>query len=1296
MIAALSSCWLVSYASATDITGDMADPDYHQNQAVLIEHPNETIDLFTGRLRLNYVDIDLPGNGGFNIQVRRNYDPSKGRYDFVESTGSHWSMHFGRVKASAGNIAWHCSYPNGGSIQANSAVIFERPDGHVETFYVPDSGMPKQLVSPSLWRLDCAGSTPSAGFSVTSPEGVRYMMGSVSVPSTDQSQYWYPTRIVDAHANYIDLAYQTPPPSSAPYNPYARLSTVTAADGRKLTFTYANNLLSSISADDGRIWQYKFQQFKRKVFGLTYTYDLLTQVVRPDNSVWAYQYHPPIDIVTVPDSIDPVKWRSSLMQSVTYPWGGSVSYDYDSVSFKLPPTSPDSSTTQYFQVLRSKSTSDGGSWAFSYALSTQQGVFDTTTVTTSDKRIQVQHHGYATVARPYATLSPCWMAGLPVSRTVTNLAGTVLESESYSWAPALIASFKGFSVPYHWNTRCSDISRPVQTGVEKVRDGTAYTTTYADFDAYDNPRTIRDSGNAGTRTTTRSYCVNNSKDKWLLHRVGTETIDAGPMGGGTISRSYDSSCTDLLSENRFGVASSFTYHGDGSLHTKTYPRAQYSSTYSDYYRGVPRLETHPEGVMVNRTVSSAGCVLSNTDGEGHITNLSCDGLNRTTGVTPPLGNPTAISFSATPPIMRTLTRGSYQEIKTLDGFGRLIQVDAGKLNGQKLTRKFVYDAIGRLKFESNPAPSPGTAAGKRYDYDALDRVKSITEVDAANAILAPARTFDYLSGNAMQSKDEQGRVTRLDYVSFGNPDEKFLTAITPPAGTNANTTIGRNFLGQITSVSQGVPGASPGVVTRSFGYDSRFYVKTITEPEHDMITFGRDEAGNMVSRQIGSASPTNFIYDGLNRLTSITYPVGSAARNVTQRWDRNGKLTYTGNDLSKRILRYDDNGNLTQEELDVDGRQFLVAYGYDRNDYLDTVAHPKFGTAVNYAPDEFGRPTQALPFATNVAYHPNGQVKSILFANGVTSNFGQDARLRPSTIATSIPGASYIDLLYGYSDAGNVTSITDTANPNNNRSMGYDGIDRLTNVQVGGADFPILYDGVGNIKQQNFGGQLNYGYDATRNRINAISGAKTYSFAYDGAGNVTWNGRAGFTYDDASTLRRADTSSGQIDYEYDPLALRTLVRKGGLTTYSFYGMNGKLLLDFDPVTNVRKEHYYVGAHRIAMRSDAAVFASSLSLTVSTNRIEPGQPVSLNARVTASAPGGTVTFFDNGVAIGTVALADGVAALTTTGLNFGYHRFTATYNGDGIYLLSSTASGALVASGNIAAVINVINSLLLDD
>ncbi len=78
------------------------------------------------------------------------------------------------------------------------------------------------------------------------------------------------------------------------------------------------------------------------------------------------------------------------------------------------------------------------------------------------------------------------------------------------------------------------------------------------------------------------------------------------------------------------------------------------------------------------------------------------------------------------------------------------------------------------------------------------------------------------------------------------------------------------------------------------------------------------------------------------------------------------------------------------------------------------------------------------------------------------------------------------------------------------------------------------------------------------------------------------------------------------------------------------------------------------------------------------------------------PTGEVSFYDNGVLIGTATLVNGVAIFTTLPLNFGTHSFTATYNGSGTNLSSSSTVSAVVMSGNVAAIISIINSILLDD
>jgi Autotransporter beta-domain/Bacterial Ig-like domain (group 3) len=74
-------------------------------------------------------------------------------------------------------------------------------------------------------------------------------------------------------------------------------------------------------------------------------------------------------------------------------------------------------------------------------------------------------------------------------------------------------------------------------------------------------------------------------------------------------------------------------------------------------------------------------------------------------------------------------------------------------------------------------------------------------------------------------------------------------------------------------------------------------------------------------------------------------------------------------------------------------------------------------------------------------------------------------------------------------------------------------------------------------------------------------------------------------------------------------------------------------------------------------------ASTTTLTSSVNPSAVGQPVAFTATVTGSGctPTGTVTFFDNGVAIGTGTVSSGVATFTTSTLALGSHPITATFN-----------------------------------
>jgi len=92
---------------------------------------------------------------------------------------------------------------------------------------------------------------------------------------------------------------------------------------------------------------------------------------------------------------------------------------------------------------------------------------------------------------------------------------------------------------------------------------------------------------------------------------------------------------------------------------------------------------------------------------------------------------------------------------------------------------------------------------------------------------------------------------------------------------------------------------------------------------------------------------------------------------VTREYDRNNNLSRVDNGFSRRVLRYDENDNLTEEDIAIDGVLYPVRYDYESHDYLGAITYPT-GRVVAYNPDGLGRPTQAAPYITDITYHPNG------------------------------------------------------------------------------------------------------------------------------------------------------------------------------------------------------------------------------------------------------------------------------------------------------------------------------------
>ncbi|MDD5295495.1 MAG: hypothetical protein PHU46_01175 [Rhodocyclaceae bacterium] len=1100
--------------SAAEVIPDFyRDPGRYPNRSYVNQSFNEYIDPFSGSLQHHYVDLHVPGNGGFDLKVIRSYNSAAipDNNPSYQSTlaGLGWTVHFGRVlKSKDGYI---CLNQNSLSVADNPTL--EMPDGSRDLLTFPGSSSPL-MVTNQRWKADCISN--GAGLAVYSPDGTRYdMTQAVNVGTATAPVYaWYTTKITDRNGNYATVFYA---PGASP-----EITSVVTSDGRVLFFYYydggtPNRRISRIQGPEGQTYQYNYTPV-----GVAGRY-FLSSVQRPDGTSWGYSYLGNLGMLA----------GSYLMRQATYPQGGAISYSYGFATFDV--------QQGHSTVVAGKSLSTGGSWSFSYTPG-NYGVYDTTTVYSPAGTTVYQHIG------PNYSISggSVWMVGLLVSKQIGNA-----QTETYTWTKQKLSSETYFR-PGAFVTKVDvgETNAPVLTQKKIVRDGATYLTTYSNFDGFGNPGLVSESGpNGGNRATSLTYYTNVSK--WIVKQAQNESFS-----GGNISRSFDGN-GNLTSISQDNVTTSYAYDTQGNIISAVFPRGLIHG-YANYRRGMPQAESQPEGVTIARVVSDSGNVTSETNGEGWATSYRYDGLNRVIAIGYPVGNGVSIAYGMN---SKTASRGGLSESTSYDGFGNPASISLGGI-----TKSYSYDALGRKTFESDPSRGTGTS----YQYDILDRVTRATHPDNSY------RAISYGLGTVTVT-DERGKTTVQTYRSYGDPTQQFVMSVAAPEPT-ASITLSRNAKDMVTSVTQGG-------LTRGYIYDASYRLVSETNPETGQTSYGRDAAGNMISRTVGTSGTTSYVYDGQNRLVKATYPGSTPA--VTHTYSRTGKLKQVSSSVATRSYAYDGNDNLMSEALAIDGLTLAVGYGYNGNDQLSSITYPRSGRTVSYVPDTLGRPTQVSGYVNSVLYWPSGQIQQINYANGTLSLYDQNIRLWPASFNTFKGSAVYLASTYTYDGAGNLTAISDGTDSSYNRALFYDNIGRLSNISGPWGSGIVSYSSTGNILSQSLGsyGTLFYSYDGM-NRLASVSGNRATSFGYDAYGNVTYGWSSTYTYDGVPNLRcvNCSTASYRIDYAYDGMNRRVAVTKAGVKTYEVYGSNGNLLAEFAPAQGNRLvEYIYLGGKRIAQR-----------------------------------------------------------------------------------------------------------------
>lgn len=805
-----------------------------------------------------------------------------------------------------------------------------------------------------------------------------------------------------------------------------------------------------------------------------------------------------------------------------------------------------------------------------------------------------------------------WNDGQLMGSRTYDAAGNLLSTTSNELMTDAQVAAQPFHPSYGLRVGGDDIGtlkvRPmVSTTVSQ--DGVTYRSTSNTFDAYARPTSVTRASPRYSRTDVTQYY--DDPARWLLGQVSAVTnADTGAVVSQT---SHDGNAMPSQSWSFGKLQQTLTYHADGTVATLQDGNG-HTTTLSSWKRGNPQTIIWADGQVLSAAVDDNGWITAVTDENGFATQYAYDAMGRVASITYPADDSvawhvTTQGVAQVPADEYGLGPGHWRQVVAtgnarretyFDAFWRPLvtrEYDAGNVEATQRFQRFAYDEEGRQAFASYPGGTDALTAGTWNDYDALGRPTSVSQ-DSELGLLTTVT--QYLPDGQTRTTNPRGQATVTGHQAFDQPAYDTPVWIQHPEG--AFTDIARDVFGKPTSIRRrNADGALS--VTRSYVYDGHQQLCKSIEPETGASATSYDGAGNIVWTASGLALPSatdcdaqaaadsgrrvDRTYDARNRLKTLAFPDG----NGNQAWSyfNDGKpsqvVTHNDGGASQVINTYAYNQRrlLVGEVAEQAGVfNWSLGYDYDANGALASIVYPS-GMSVDYAPNALGQPTRAAGYASNVSYYPNGGMRQFTYGNGIVHAMTQNARQLPAQVTDS----AVFDNTYTYDAAGNVVRIVDAVNAVRNRSMLYDGLDRLTQTVSaafgGDGAMRYSYDVLDNLRSAKLLGvkEQNYWYDGS-NRLTNVqsdSGETIIGLGYGVQGNLsTRNGQA-FNFDYGNRLRAA---AGLESYRYDAHGRRiTSTDESGGTMISLYGQDGVLRRQDDARKGRNTEYVHLNGSLLA-------------------------------------------------------------------------------------------------------------------
>ena len=1156
----------------------------------------DRVDLATGGLSFEHVDVVLPGNSGLDVSIRRRRTQGEtylaNSHEFAD-----WEVVTPRISMYvAGNNSWRSDRCNGPHLPPTFSFFGEIVEPHEYwngiKFSGPGVGSRTVLdryggdqwksgaagVSADYWVFECISDIGSAngggqGFIAVAPNGDRYRLDKLIYRHARpllkgnlmprRHAILLATQVTDMEGNQVDYTYDSS----------GRLTQISGSDGREINVYYSGsgNHIDHVTAN-GRTW--------------TYSYDgspsYLTEVELPDGRSWQFDME---DLDWTPTFGDASGCKTpNKTLTVTHPDAivgtftiGEVTHGRTYVpDGPLPPpggmgceaSAEANLSPKYFEVMAIKQKSLSGpgypqaSWVYSY--SGDSGAYTGSGGLPDDKWTQViDPLGRKSIS--YFNRRWGALEGTLTKEELyaTSGAGTPVQTTEYTYiADGPLGLFDMINDNQALqNTAKHPGEITITRGSDWYRTNYTYNTddtssTYS----YGHPLSVTRTSSVSGAARTETIEYEHDTSSWILGLTASVTRN------GKLFDSFDHDALGhVIEARRFGAtAFTYTYDGEGMLSSKTNALSE-ETVYGSYKRGIPRTVTLPDLNTITRTVDDNGWITSETTPRGDTFSYTYNDMGWLTFLgRPGAWSDTTVSYSGlgSGAMAQTSTRGAQRTITTYDSMLRPVEVQLQAISGGggSIYTKTAYDALSRVTFTSWPSATSGPTAGVNTSYDALDRVTQTQETVSPYAMTSTA----YLPGNGISVTDPEGNTTVTWLSAYGAPGNGEPILIEQPEGLS--TAMSHDIYGNLLSATQGG-------FTQTWEYNSRLLVCRHATPETGATLYQYDAADQLIrfaegqSASSGCPAPPSAervvnTYDDRGRLVHVNYPNGTPDISII--YDANGNMTQNTRGGAVWDYTYNELDLVETETLTIDGRTYLIGHGYNNDGAVTSQTYPS-GITVAFAPDGLGRPTGAsaggTDYADNAAYHPSGALSGFVYGDGHVYTAGFDARQMLASQSTSLSGTALTDFAYTRDSNGRILSITDYAVPGQNRSYTYDDLGRLETASGPWGTGSYSYDGANNLVAKTLGARLveidmDGGNRVERVRDSAAGGWQAWS--HDARGNVTSNGAVNLTYDRANQpVTLSGAASGSFTYDGHFRRVRQVV--DGETIYSVYSLAGQLV-----------------------------------------------------------------------------------------------------------------------------------------